>query len=77
MSAPAVHVVPIFATPFGVVTLPEAVTLNIAVEPTLTVWPAGGTVISGAVKMIKLAANVAGGIGRAGAGELVTVTTTA
>ena len=23
MSAPAVHVVPIFATPFGVVTLPE------------------------------------------------------
>jgi hypothetical protein len=28
MSAPAPHVVPMFATPFGVVTLPDAETLN-------------------------------------------------
>ena len=28
MSMPAAHVVPIFATPFGVVTLPEAAGLN-------------------------------------------------
>jgi hypothetical protein len=36
MSAPAVHVVPIFATPFGVVTLPEAVTLNSALDTLLS-----------------------------------------
>ena len=28
MSSPAPHVVPIFATPFGVVTVPEAQALN-------------------------------------------------
>jgi hypothetical protein len=36
MSAPAVHVVPIFATPFGVVTLPEAATLNSALGTLLS-----------------------------------------
>jgi hypothetical protein len=36
MSAPPVHVVPVFATPFGVVTLPEAAALNPALAALLS-----------------------------------------
>ena len=36
MSTPAAHVVPIFATPFGVVTLPDAATLNPALATLFT-----------------------------------------
>ena len=46
MSTPAVHVVPIFATPFGVATLPEASKLNAVLAPlfserTPPQWQAG------------------------------------
>ena len=36
MSTPAAQVVPIFATPFGVVTLPDAATLNAALAALFT-----------------------------------------
>jgi len=36
MSTPAVHIVPIFATPFGVVTLPDAAALNPALAALFT-----------------------------------------